>query len=56
MIIIVITGVSHGDELTYLFKSKDFETMGMEQLQEGTGAEKVMHQMIELWTNFAKIG
>ncbi|NP_001165960.1 carboxylesterase clade A, member 5 [Nasonia vitripennis] len=51
-----IDGVSHGDELTYLFRSKECEAANLEQLQPGTGADKVMKRMIELWVNFAQTG
>ncbi|CAB0037397.1 unnamed protein product [Trichogramma brassicae] len=49
-------GASHGDELTYLFKSRLPEINNLQQFQEGTGADRTAKQMIELWVNFAKTG
>ncbi|XP_058799390.1 juvenile hormone esterase-like [Phymastichus coffea] len=51
-----IKGANHGDELMYLFRAHICDTLNLVQLQEGTGADRVMKQMVELWTNFAKTG
>jgi carboxylesterase type B len=49
-------GASHFDEVPYLFYMRYFDTFGIEHLKKDTNSYKVMEQMIEMWTNFAKTG
>ncbi|XP_011495827.1 PREDICTED: esterase FE4-like [Ceratosolen solmsi marchali] len=51
-----LKGASHFDEVPYLFYMRYFDTLGIDHLQRGTNSYKVMEQMIEMWTNFAKNG
>lgn len=46
-----LPGVCHGDELTYLFKSKYSR-----KFKPGSIEELTQYRMIKLWTNFAKTG
>ena len=45
-------GVSHGDELFLLFKSK---VIPMETIY-GEGDKKTSHNLLKMWTDFAKTG
>ncbi|XP_014227063.1 esterase FE4-like [Trichogramma pretiosum] len=49
-------GASHFDELSYLFSMRFNELLGIEPLQKGTESYRLMEQMTEMWTNFAKFG
>ncbi|XP_003427743.2 esterase B1 [Nasonia vitripennis] len=56
MINSIMSGASHFDELPHLFVMRFCETLGIESLQKGTTAYRIMEQMTEMWTNFAKYG
>ncbi|XP_046407119.1 esterase E4-like [Ischnura elegans] len=45
-------GVSHGDELVYMFTSKLFP----KELKAGTPQAKISERLIKMWTNFASEG
>nr|AAC36245.1 carboxylesterase [Anisopteromalus calandrae] len=49
-------GSTHMDELIYLFSMKFQETLNMEPIDKKSPHFRVMEQMVELWTNFAKYG
>ncbi|KAJ8687538.1 hypothetical protein QAD02_023332 [Eretmocerus hayati] len=51
-----LKGASHFDELSYLFSMKFRENLGIDNLQKGTSDYRLMEQMTEMWTNFAKTG
>lgn len=44
------------DELYFLFGIKPFGSIKIQPLQKGSKDYKLMEQMIEMWTNFAKFG
>ncbi|NP_001165958.1 carboxylesterase clade A, member 3 [Nasonia vitripennis] len=50
-----ISGVSHFDDVRYLFKGKIYGEANV-GLKKGTKDYRVMEQMTTLWTNFAKYG
>ncbi|NP_001165962.1 carboxylesterase clade A, member 6 isoform X1 [Nasonia vitripennis] len=50
------SGASHADELPYLFRARQYETMTFDSSKKGTIGHKVMERMIDLWVNFAKTG
>ena len=51
-----VVGTSHFDDIGYLFKMGMYDKVGLSHLSKGTQDYKVMDQMTELWTNFAKYG
>ncbi|OXU28410.1 hypothetical protein TSAR_000839 [Trichomalopsis sarcophagae] len=51
-----ISGSTHMDELIYLFSMKFHKALGMEPIKKGSPHFKVMEQIVEMWTNFAKCG
>ena len=55
-----VTGVSHADELGYLFYTPDFHKNCGKQRYETTSAlpedEIMVEKMTKMWTNFAKTG
>ncbi|KAJ8687539.1 hypothetical protein QAD02_023333 [Eretmocerus hayati] len=51
-----VQGASHMDDLLYLFSMKYLESLKIEPFKEGSHDFRVMEQMLELWTNFARTG
>lgn len=52
----LILGSAHMDDLLYLFRTKFLDNFNIEATKKGSEDYKVMEQMIEMWTNFAKSG
>ncbi|XP_014204883.2 esterase FE4-like [Copidosoma floridanum] len=51
-----LRGASHFDDLNYIFKMNLYDLLGVPHLQKGSHDYKVMEQITEMWTNFAKYG
>ncbi|XP_058807485.1 esterase B1-like [Phymastichus coffea] len=49
-------GASHFDEVQYLFSMKLYDTLNLKRYEKGSKSYRIMEQMTELWTNFAKYG
>lgn len=48
-------GVTHGDELTYIFPASP-QQFGEEQLEHSDSDEQMINCMVDLWTSFAYTG
>ncbi|XP_043488616.1 esterase FE4-like [Polistes fuscatus] len=51
-----IPGVTHGDELNYLFYGTHCHALDLKPHRPGTSSYKVMDCVTQLWTDFAKTG
>ncbi|KAI4493117.1 hypothetical protein M0802_009667 [Mischocyttarus mexicanus] len=49
-------GVTHGDELNYLFYGTHCQILDLKPHRPGTPSYKVMQYVTQLWTDFAKTG
>ncbi|XP_058807487.1 esterase FE4-like [Phymastichus coffea] len=51
-----VSGATHMDDLLYQFSIKVYDKLKLEPFKKDSKNYRVMEQMIELWTNFAKYG
>lgn len=51
-----MVGTCHFDEIGYLFRMSLYDKLSMQHLKKGSQDYRIMQQLTELWTNFAKYG